>query len=119
MRAKKSYGQHFLTNEGIAADIAASLEMADGCNTVVEVGPGKGMLTKYLMKQDYKLLAIEADRDMASYLHSNYPELEGKVIQEDFLKVDLRKVLGEEPFAIIGNTSNKKKGCNILLKLSP
>jgi len=103
MRAKKSYGQHFLINEAIAADIAASLEIVDGCNTVVEVGPGKGMLTKYLMKQDYKLLAIEADRDMASYLHSNYPELEGKVIQEDFLKVDLRKVLGKEPFAIIGN----------------
>ncbi len=103
MRAKKSYGQHFLVNESIAADIAAGLEMVDGCNTVVEVGPGKGMLTKYLMNQDYKLLAIEADRDMATYLHEHYPDLEGKIIREDFLKVDLRKVLGEEPFAIIGN----------------
>ena len=103
MRAKKSYGQHFLTNEAIAAEIAESLELENGCNTVVEVGPGKGMLTKYLMKQDYRLIAIEADRDMADYLNSHYPDLKDKIIREDFLKVDLREVIGGEPFAIIGN----------------
>jgi len=103
MRAKKSYGQHFLTNELVAAEIAASLDLSDDCNTVVEVGPGKGMLTKYLMKNDYRLIPVEADRDMVAYLGKHYPELKDKIVEQDFLKVNLRDIVGDEQFAIIGN----------------
>ena len=103
MRAKKSYGQHFLNNEAIAAEIAASLSLENDCDTVVEVGPGKGMLTKYLMKADYRLIPIEADRDMVAYIKKHYPELKDEIVEEDFLKVNLREVVGAQPFAIIGN----------------
>lgn len=103
MRAKKSYGQHFLTNELVAAEIAASLDLGDDCNIVIEVGPGKGMLTKHLMKNDYQLIPIEADRDMVAHLSKHYPELKDKIVEKDFLKVNLQDIVGEAQFAIIGN----------------
>ncbi|MCC6727422.1 MAG: 16S rRNA (adenine(1518)-N(6)/adenine(1519)-N(6))-dimethyltransferase RsmA [Saprospiraceae bacterium] len=108
MRAKKSFGQHFLTNEDIARRIADSLQLADGPSNVLEVGPGKGMLTKYLLEKDFSLKCVEADSDMVDYLNANYPALHGKIISEDFLKLDLESVfangVGEgQPFYIIGN----------------
>ncbi len=103
MRAKKSFGQHFLTNEDIARRIADSLQLADGPNNVLEVGPGKGMLTKYLLEKDFNLKCVEADTDMVDYLNANYPALHGKVISEDFLRLDLGTVFGGQPFCIIGN----------------
>jgi 16S rRNA (adenine1518-N6/adenine1519-N6)-dimethyltransferase len=103
MRAKKSFGQHFLTNEDIARRIADSLQLADGPNNVLEVGPGKGMLTKYLLEKDFNLKCVEADTDMVDYLNANYPALHGKIISEDFLRLDLGTVFGGQPFCIIGN----------------
>ncbi len=113
MRAKKSFGQHFLTNEDIARKIADSLALAEGPNNVLEVGPGKGMLTKYLLEKDYALKCVEADTDMVDYLNVHYPALQGKIISADFLKLDLGTVfptgtgpIGEsagQPFCIIGN----------------
>jgi 16S rRNA (adenine1518-N6/adenine1519-N6)-dimethyltransferase len=103
MRAKKSFGQHFLTNEDIARRIADSLQLADGPNSVLEVGPGKGMLTKYLLEKDFSLKCVEADTDMVDYLNANYPALHGKIISEDFLKLDLDSVFDRQPFCIIGN----------------
>lgn len=103
LKAKKSYGQHFLTNEGTSQKIGYSLNRADGCRNVLEVGPGKGMLTKYLIEQDVNLKVIEADNDMVSYLHQHYPALGENVIALDFLKANMERLFDGEQFNIIGN----------------
>ena len=103
MRAKKSYGQHFLNNEAIAERIADSLLLTDSYAKIVEVGPGRGMLTKYLMKKDKELVVIEADRDMVLAVQKNFPALKGQIIAADFLKVPLKEFFKDEPFALIGN----------------
>ena len=103
MKAKKSFGQHFLNNEIITEDIAFGLEQTDLYENVLEVGPGKGMLTKYLLKRDFNLKVVEADRDMVSYLNKNFPKLNGKIISDDFLKTDLSEMFDGQPFGLIGN----------------
>lgn len=103
MKAKKSFGQHFLHREDIAERIAHSIVGHDSFKQLLEIGPGKGMLTKYLMELDYELWMIEADWDMADYLRDHYPLLNSQLIVEDFLKFNIHEQFGEEPFAIIGN----------------
>ncbi len=103
MKAKKSYGQHFLNNESIAEKIANGLESTDLQSNVLEVGPGKGVLTKYLIEKYENLMVVEADRDMVKILDIHMPKLRGKIIQEDFLKLDLSHYFKDEPFSIIGN----------------
>lgn len=103
MQAKKSFGQHFLNNEGIASRIANSLLPDTAAANVLEVGPGKGMLTKYLLEKDFRLKCVEADADMVAYLQVHFPTLDGKVIFEDFLKMDLENAFDGQPFCIIGN----------------
>lgn len=102
MRAKKSYGQHFLNSEMISERIANSLELTKTYKHVLEVGPGKGMLTKYLLDKDYTLKVVEADKDMVAFLNYNYPQLSDNIIFKDFLKLKLVEEMGEN-FAIIGN----------------
>ncbi len=101
MRAKKSYGQHFLTSEVTAEKIGNFLLRKEGIRNVLEIGPGQGMLTKYLKDQDINLKAIEADRDMVSYLSRYYPNLD--IIFLDFLKLNLNVAFDGEPFYITGN----------------
>ena len=101
-KAKKSFGQHFLVNEGAAQRIADSLSMIDMVPRVIEVGPGKGMLTKYLLEKNVHLKVVEADRDMVEHLAKHYPQLE-EVIHLDFLKLNMEKVFDGEPFLLIGN----------------
>ena len=103
MRAKKSFGQHFLINESLAEKIANSLLMESNIKNVLEIGPGKGVLTKYLLKQDINLRVVEADKDMVEYLKTNYPKLNDKIIFLDFLKLNMKKVFDGEPFYLIGN----------------
>ena len=103
MKAKKSYGQHFLNNEEISQRIADSLNSDGNFRKVLEVGPGKGMLTKYLLEKPYELLVVEADRDMVQYLSKHFPELKESIIPADFLKVPLKDFFQEEPFGLIGN----------------
>ena len=103
MKAKKSYGQHFLTNESFASQIADSLILKDHNTNVLEIGPGKGFLTKYLLEKDFTFRAIEADEDMVHYLKKTYPQLEDKIIFLDFLKLSMEKVFDGESFRIIGN----------------
>lgn len=103
LKAKKSYGQHFLVNETTSARIAASLLKTQGGKNVLEIGPGKGMLTKYLLDQDINLKVIEADQDMVDHLNVHYPALSEKIIFLDFLKVNMYKVFDGEPFYVIGN----------------
>ncbi len=103
MKAKKSYGQHFLTSDDIAHRIAHSLQLLDQYDQVLEVGPGQGMLTKHLLEADYKLSVVEADRDMVTYLNEHYPELSERIISADFLRLKLERIFGDASFAIIGN----------------
>ncbi len=103
MKAKKSYGQHFLVNELIAESIANGLQLKDAYKKVLEIGPGRGMLTKYLLKKDTELLVVEADRDMVFYLQKYYPQLKGQIIAADFMKLQLDDFFKGESFALIGN----------------
>lgn len=105
MQAKKSYGQHFLKNDSIAARIADSLQLASQTGVVLEVGPGMGMLTKFLLAHgEYQTFAVEADRDMVEYLQKNYPEWPAEnLIFRDFLDLDFHSVFGDKHFCLIGN----------------
>jgi len=104
MRAKKSYGQHFLNNEHYAAQIAGALELHEQYAEALEVGPGQGMLTKHLLARaaDFQLSVVEADADMVAYIQDHYPELRERIIARDFLKVRLDKVFSG-PFGLVGN----------------
>ena len=102
VKAKKYLGQHFLTDENIAQKIADSLSLF-GYKHVLEIGPGMGVLTKYLLKKETDLELVEIDRESVVYLKENYPQLENKIHQEDFLKYDISKLFNGNPFAIIGN----------------
>ncbi|MCC1484393.1 16S rRNA (adenine(1518)-N(6)/adenine(1519)-N(6))-dimethyltransferase RsmA [Winogradskyella immobilis] len=102
VRAKKHLGQHFLTDESIAQDIANSLSL-NGYKHVLEIGPGMGVLTKYLLKKDVTTHVIEIDTESVAYLKANYLNLADRVIEQDFLKYNLNHVFKDEPYAIIGN----------------
>jgi 16S rRNA (adenine1518-N6/adenine1519-N6)-dimethyltransferase len=100
--AKKHLGQHFLKDENVASKIADTLTYS-GYEHVLEIGPGMGVLTKYLLKKQADVHVIEIDTESVAYLHEHYPPLEGKIHEKDFLKYDIREVFGEDQFAIIGN----------------
>jgi len=102
VKAKKHLGQHFLNDENIAEKIADTLSL-NGYNLVLEIGPGMGVLTKYLLKKDVTTYVIEIDSESVDYLKANYLNLTSRVIEKDFLKYDLNEVFKGEPFAIIGN----------------
>jgi 16S rRNA (adenine1518-N6/adenine1519-N6)-dimethyltransferase len=102
VRAKKHLGQHFLKDESIAKDIADTLTL-NGYAKVLEIGPGMGVLTKYILDKPIETYVIEIDTESVEYLNAHYPKLHGKIISEDFLKYHIAKEFGDEPFAIIGN----------------
>ncbi|UGU18329.1 16S rRNA (adenine(1518)-N(6)/adenine(1519)-N(6))-dimethyltransferase RsmA [Sinomicrobium kalidii] len=102
VRPKKHLGQHFLNDENIAEKIADTLTLK-GYDRLLEIGPGMGVLTKYLLKKDISVYAVEIDRESVAYLETHYPELSDRIIEKDFLKYDVREVLGDGPFAITGN----------------
>lgn len=102
VKAKKHLGQHFLTDESIAEKIADSLSL-NGYNDVLEIGPGMGVLTKYLLKKEITTHVIEIDTESVEYLKNNYLTLANRIIEQDFLKYDLNLIFKDKPFAIIGN----------------
>lgn len=102
VRAKKHLGQHFLKDETIAQQIADSLSL-QGYSKVLEIGPGMGVLTKYLLDKKTDTYVIEIDSESVSYLQAHYLKLSNKIIEQDFLKYNLNSVFNNEPFAIIGN----------------
>lgn len=102
VRAKKHLGQHFLTDESVAERIADSLSLK-GYEHVLEIGPGMGVLTKYLLQKQTTTHVIEIDTESVDYLKAHYLNLAPRIIEEDFLKFDLNSVFKGEPFAIIGN----------------
>ena len=104
VKAKKHLGQHFLTDLDIAKKIVDSLFLTEQYKKVVEVGPGMGVLTQYLIENiNYKTIPIDVDRESIGYLAEKYPQLKGDIIFGDFLKMDLNDIVGKEPFAVIGN----------------
>lgn len=102
VKAKKHLGQHFLKDESIAQDIADALTLK-GYSKVLEIGPGMGVLTKYLLEKPVETWVIEIDTESVEYLNAHYPKLHGKILSEDFLKYNITKSFADEPFAIIGN----------------
>ena len=102
VKAKKHLGQHFLTDESIAKDIADALSL-EGYNKILEIGPGMGVLTKYLLEKPIETYVIEIDSESVEYLNAHYFKLHGKIISQDFLRYNITKDFGDEQFAIIGN----------------
>ena len=103
VRPKKALGQHFLIDESIAARIAATLDDYKGL-PVMEVGPGMGVLTKYLLSAGHDVKVAEIDGESIDYLRENYPELYGRILDADFLKLDLAKIYPDgQKFCVIGN----------------
>jgi 16S rRNA (adenine1518-N6/adenine1519-N6)-dimethyltransferase len=102
VKAKKNLGQHFLTDLSVAQKIADTLiEYRE--KPVLEIGPGMGVLTQYLIADGHDLKVVELDRESVEYLGEHYPELDGRIISADFLKLDLKEVFGENEFCVIGN----------------
>jgi 16S rRNA (adenine1518-N6/adenine1519-N6)-dimethyltransferase len=104
VRPKKSLGQHFLHDQQIARRIVDALDVKGPDAAVLEIGPGMGVLTQYLLQRpELDLKVIEIDRDSVAYLHKHYPEvLKGRIIEGDFLEIDIDKLFPGS-FAIVGN----------------
>lgn len=102
VKPKKFLGQHFLTDLKVASDIA---DTVDACPDlpVLEVGPGMGVLTQYLLKKNRPFKVIEIDYESVPYLHEHFPELGDNIILGDFLKMDLNEAFGGKPFVLTGN----------------
>ncbi len=102
MKAKKSYGQHFLVHDRVAESIATLISPQYKNYHILEVGPGRGKLTQFLVKAHKNITVVEADRDMVNYLKEAYANDEISILEADFLKVNLRDTLGND-FILIGN----------------
>ncbi|NNE75785.1 MAG: 16S rRNA (adenine(1518)-N(6)/adenine(1519)-N(6))-dimethyltransferase RsmA [Pricia sp.] len=111
IKAKKYLGQHFLKDENIAREISETLSLK-GYTNVVEIGPGTGVLTKYLLLRGMNLVAMDLDEESIIYLNHSFPLEHPKVLQAnpafkviegDFLQFDLSTLFGNEQFAITGN----------------
>ncbi|MFA5556290.1 MAG: 16S rRNA (adenine(1518)-N(6)/adenine(1519)-N(6))-dimethyltransferase RsmA [Flavobacteriaceae bacterium] len=102
VKAKKHLGQHFLNDENIARKIADTLSL-EGYDKVLEIGPGMGVLTKYLLEKPTQTYVIEIDAESIEYLKAYYPKLHNHIISKDFLKYNLQEIFENKPFAIVGN----------------
>jgi 16S rRNA (adenine1518-N6/adenine1519-N6)-dimethyltransferase len=102
VRAKKHLGQHFLHDEGIAEKISNTLSFTP-YNNVLEIGPGTGVLTKYLIEKPVEVIAMELDSESVSYLEKHYPVENLDILEADFLKYELSSLFDGEDFAITGN----------------
>jgi 16S rRNA (adenine1518-N6/adenine1519-N6)-dimethyltransferase len=101
VRAKKALGQHFLTDQTIAQRIVGSL--GEGVRDVLEIGPGMGVLTQYLLqREDIDLKAVEVDGESVGYLLTHFLGIEGKLLQADYLRLPMEKVF-PGPYRVIGN----------------
>lgn len=103
VRPKKSLGQHFLTDLSIARRIASTLDQYKDL-PVIEVGPGMGVLTQFLLANGHDMRVVELDSESVEYLNANMPQLEGRIIEHDFLTLDIDKVFNPgQKFTVIGN----------------
>lgn len=103
VKPKKFLGQHFLKDQSIAMDIVNAMTGFGGYDTVLEVGPGMGVLTKYLLEEGkFEVHVAEIDRESVAFLRANYKNLENRIIEGDFLQLSLDQIFGK-PIGIIGN----------------
>lgn len=102
VRPKKSLGQHFLKDLQIAQRIADTVDVCPQL-PILEVGPGMGVLTQFLIPKKRDLKVVELDTESVAYLQEHFPEIEDKIIANDFLKMDLSKVFEGQPFLLTGN----------------
>jgi 16S rRNA (adenine1518-N6/adenine1519-N6)-dimethyltransferase len=104
VKPKKHLGQHFLKDESVCVKMVAAVPQLEAKMPILEIGPGTGALTKYLLKRtDFETHVIELDSESVQYLQVHYSELQGKIHYLDFLKVDLAALMGSEPFLVFGN----------------
>lgn len=102
VRAKKALGQHFLTDQSIAKGIVDALSPSS-VPDVLEIGPGMGVLTQYLLRrEDIRLKMVELDSESVVYLLTHFPDMQGKLIEADYLKLDVHKFFKGQ-YRIIGN----------------
>jgi len=102
VRPKKSLGQHFLNDQNIARKIAGSLKFANENTIVVEIGPGSGFMTQFLINNPYQLFLIETDGESVEYLNQKFPQLKENILYKDVLSVNLNE-FSETPLCVIGN----------------
>ena len=102
VRPKKALGQHFLTDQSVAQRITNTLAQFSSF-PVLEIGPGMGVLTRWLLDMGLDLTVVEIDSESVDYLNRNFPQLHGRIIEGDFLKMNLADIYADKPFCIIGN----------------
>ena len=102
VKPKKFLGQHFLKDLSIAKAIA---DTVDKCPSlpILEVGPGMGVLTQYLITKERTVNVVEIDYESVAYLRAHYPQLESSIIEDDFLKMRLDNLFDGHPFVLTGN----------------
>lgn len=102
VKPKKFLGQHFLKDLKVAQDIA---DTVDACPNlpILEVGPGMGVLTQFLLPKERTVKVVEVDFESVAYLHEAYPQLADHIIEADFLKMDLKQLFNGQPFVLTGN----------------
>ncbi len=102
VKPKKFLGQHFLKDLKVAQAIA---DTVDACPDlpVLEVGPGMGVLTQYLLQKDREVKVVEIDFESVAYLRETFPALENNIIEDDFLKMNLNRLFDGKPFVLTGN----------------
>lgn len=101
VKPKKALGQHFLKDLQIAERIADTLSEYKQL-PVLEIGPGMGVLTQFLLNKEHDLTVVELDMESVDYLEQNFPALQGRILAEDFLRLDLSKLFPDQ-FCVIGN----------------
>ena len=102
VKPKKFLGQHFLTDLNVAHRIADTVDACPGI-PVLEVGPGMGVLTQYIIPKEREFKVVEIDVDSVPYLHEHFPKLGDNIIEGDFLKMNLHDVFDGRPFVLTGN----------------
>lgn len=104
VRAKKHLGQHFLKDKGICRKIAEQYGRHNDCKIAIEIGPGMGALTEYLLEDKAtELWVMDVDTESIDYLKAHFPQLEDRIVYADFLKKNPRDLVGDQPFAVVGN----------------
>lgn len=102
VKPKKNLGQHFLIDLNIAQRIADTVDTCPDI-PVLEIGPGMGVLTQYLVTKPREVKAVEIDRESVAYLRENFPKLQNNIIGQDFLRMDLNDVFAGRKFVLTGN----------------
>lgn len=102
VKPKKFLGQHFLKDLKVAQDIADTVDTFPDL-PILEVGPGMGVLTQFLVRKGRMLKVVELDYESVAYLREAYPSLEDNIIEDDFLKMNLQRLFDGKPFVLTGN----------------